>query len=458
MERNLEIKVNLNSKMNNKKSNPINNNKILNSSTCSLPKDFFETVLYCETKLKEKFNIKIFNKLANYYSTAIDYYESINDPKFMLYNQNLSILFSQTEAKKYFSDGINIKAKIQKDKNKKKIENCDKKITNNKVKKFIKKNLENDTKSVIKDMINKDIAIQENDFRKRLAEKKKRYLLSKSDNLANHCISNEFKNIGGNNRISNSKFSDKNESIDFISDSEFMFNDKDISNINSNTDNTHTYKNSDGDNESSNNIQILINNTNILEEAKVCEMKENDDKNNIMNDSFGNKLDYKLEKNSKSTSLSIISKNNIKCTNKTMFLEKMKFNFDIYSNDYYDFFIKKIAHQIITDYSKNYNELTQSITDIVVNSNNQQKEMEYLLNSDSDDTYKKEISTIIEQLKDEEEVSKEKLTTENNQKIEKINDKYIGTLDTFQLSHDIGMIKERLKLDTTKNLNTYVFK
>lgn len=451
MEKNFGIKVNLNAAMKNKNLNPINDKKMQNNSTYNLPKDFFETVLYCEMKLKEKFNIKIFHKLANYYSAAIDYYESINDPKFMLYNQNLSILFSQTEAKKYFSDSGNIKGKIKKENNKKKIDNCDKKITIDKVKSFIKKNLANDTKSKINDILNRDISIQENDFKKRLEEKKKRYLLSKSDNLANHFIAKEFKN-----RINNSNINDKSESIDFISDSEFKFND--ISNLNSNTDNTYTNKNSDGDNESSNNnIQILINNNNTLEEIKSDEIMEHEDKNNNMNDSFGNKLDFNSEINSKSTPDVITNKNNIKCTNKTMFLEKMKFNFDIYSNDYYDFFTKKIANQIITDYSKNYNELTQNITDIVVNSNNQQKEMEYLLNSD-DDTYKKEINTIIEQLKDEEEINKEKLMKENNGKIEKINDKYIGTLDTFQSSHDIRMVKERLKLDTTKNLNTYVFK
>jgi hypothetical protein len=98
-----------------------------------------------------------------------------------------------------------------------------------------------------------------------LEEKKKRYLLSKSDNLANHFIVKEFKN-----RISNSNNTDKNESIDFISDSEFKFNE--TSNLNSNTDNTYTNKNSDGDNESSNNnIQILINNNNSSEEIKSDE-------------------------------------------------------------------------------------------------------------------------------------------------------------------------------------------
>ena len=372
MEKILGIKVSLNAKMNSNNSNPINDKTIRNNPSCSLPKDFFETVIYCEMKLKEKFNIKIFQKLANYYSDAIDYYESINDPKFMLYNQNLSMLFSQTEAKKYFSDGGSVKTKIKKEKNKEKIENCDKKITNNKVKIFIKKNLANDARNLINDIINKDITIQENAFKKRLEEKKKKYLLSKSHNLSNHFIGKEFKNIIGINRINNSKISDASESIDIISDYEFKFNDKDISNLNSNTDNTYTNKNSDGDNENSNNnIQILINNNNELEEITSSEIKENKDKNNTIIGIFGNNLDFKSEINGESTPISIDTKTNIRCTNKTMFLEKMKFNFDVYSNDYFNFFIKKITNQIITDYSKNFNDLTQNITDIVVNSNNQ---------------------------------------------------------------------------------------
>ena len=45
----------------------------------------------------------------------------------MIYNQNLPLLFSHIEAKKFLSDG-KTKEKIKKEKFKKKIENCDKKI------------------------------------------------------------------------------------------------------------------------------------------------------------------------------------------------------------------------------------------------------------------------------------------------------------------------------------------
>ena len=58
-----------------------------------LPKDFFEKVLENEMKLKEKFDIGILANLIKYYSLAVEYYQSINDPKYMEYNENLNLLF-----------------------------------------------------------------------------------------------------------------------------------------------------------------------------------------------------------------------------------------------------------------------------------------------------------------------------------------------------------------------------
>jgi hypothetical protein len=454
----IEIKVNtiLNSLKFKKDSNPINNPKIEYTKAPSLPKDFFETVIECEVKLKEKFNIKIFQKLADYYSAAIEYYESINDPKFMVYNQNLGLLFSNPEAKKYLSGG-KTKEKLKKEKIKKKIEKCDKKQNNKKAQNIIKRNGTVDTKKVINNLINKDMDIQHNDFKRRLAEKKKRYQLSISDNVTNNDIGKAFKNIGINSIGINSN----NESVDFISDKDLKLNDKDkdVSNLNSYTTNSLTDKNSNNvENSSSNNIQIVLNsnnsNNNILDELKNEEQKiveqENSSGNIVNENSFEIKLDSISEKT--------IKNKNIKYTNKTMFLEKMKFNFEIYSNDYYDYFIKKVTDQIIKDYNNNFNELTQTLTDLAVNSFNQEKELEYLITSDSDDIYKNEIITIIQQLKEEEKTSKEKIIAENGEKIEKINDKYIGPLNIFQSVHNIEMFKENLKLDTTKFLNTLVFK
>ena len=454
----IEIKVNtiLNSLKFKKDSNPINNPKIEYTKAPSLPKDFFETVIECEVKLKEKFNNKNFKKLADYYSAEIDYYESINDPKFMVYNQNLGLLFSNPESKKYLSGG-KTKEKLKKEKILKKNEKFDKKQNNKKAQNIIKRNGTVDTKKVINNLINKDMDIQHNDFKRRLAEKKKRYQLSISDNVTNNDIGKAFKNIGINSIGINSN----NESVDFISDKDLKLNDKDkdVSNLNSYTTNSLTDKNNNNvENSSSNNIQIVLNsnnsNNNILDELKNEEQKiveqENSSGNIVNENSFEIKLDSISEKT--------IKNKNIKYTNKTMFLEKMKFNFEIYSNDYYDYFIKKVTDQIIKDYNNNFNELTQTLTDLAVNSFNQEKELEYLITSDSDDIYKNKIITIIQQLKEEEKTKKEKIIAENGEKIEKINDKYIGPLNIFQSVHNIEMFKENLKLDTTKSLNSLVFK
>ena len=114
-----------------------------------------------------------------------------------------------------------------------------------------------------------------------------------------------------------------------MSDKDFKSINKDISNINSNSITTNIDKNSDNENNenSLNNIQILINNNNFFDEMKVEDIKNDsadnsiklsqDNINNNLNDSFGNKLDFNSETNNKTL---IINRNNIKFTNKTLFL------------------------------------------------------------------------------------------------------------------------------------------
>ena len=447
MEKRIGIKVNRNNNMTtiSKKPKPNMIAAFEKGKVPGLPKDFFETVLDCEVKLKEKFDMKVLQKLIDYYSTAVGYYESINDPKYMIYNQSLSLLFSQPEVKQYLQSG-NIKLKLKKENIQKIIQECDKKVTTDKVKSFIRRKTTVDSKKTINNLINKDMDTQSNDFKKRLAEKKKKYKLSTSMGGSDN-VGRAFKNIGLN---INSENKNTNKSIDLAPEKEFAFSEKDMPNLNNAED--------PDKGSSTNNVQVVEgNNNNILDELKKEDLKENgenkNDENNL-NDSFENKLDLETKSNQKKT----INKGSIKFTNKTMFLEKMKLHFDIYSNDYYDNFIKKISDQIIKDYTSNYAELTQTLMDSAVNYINQEKEMEFLLNSDSDESYKKEIGTIVQQLKEEENVTKEKLIGENNEKIEKLNDKYMGTLNAIQSGHELEMLKERFKLDTTKSLNTLVFK
>ena len=461
MEKREGIKVNKNNNLitvqKKQKTNNISDNRSTNTSTVAkgkvegLPKDFFETVLDCEVKLKEKFDMKVLQKLIDYYSTAVGYYESINDPKFMIYNQSLSLLFSQPEVKQYLTSG-NIKLKLKKENIKKIIQECDKKVTTDKVKSFIRRKSTVDSKKQIDNLINKDMDTQSNDFKKRLAEKKKRYRLSTSDVAGSNDVGRAFKNMG---IISIDNKS--NKSID-LADKDFKFSDRDVPHVNLNSG-----VNTDKESSSTNNIQVVggnSSNNNILDELKKEDLNNENNKNNLeennnnLNDSFENKLEFESSSNKQPT----INKNNIKFTNKTKFLEKMKLHFDIYSNDYYDHFIKKITDQIIKDYNSNFDELTQTLMDSAVNYINQEKEMEFLLTSDSDESYKKEIGTIVQQLKDEEIMTKDKLISENKKNVEQLNDKYMGTLNTIQSGHDLEMLKERFKLDTTKSLNTLVFK
>ena len=467
MENRIGIKVNRSNNMkpiSKKQNQPIN--EIKDGRVPGLPKDFFETVLECEVKLKEKFDMKVLQKLIDYYSTAVGYYESINDPKFMIYNQSLTLLFSQPEVKKYLSGG-NIKLKLKKENLQKIINECDKKVTTEKVKNFIRRKKSVDSKQQINNLINKDMDSQTSDFKKRLAEKKKRYKLSTSDIGATENFGKSLKNLGFNNINNHNK---SNQNLEFALDKDFELSEKDVPNLNLNNNGSSNNINRDsnnakeiGSNSSKNMPQVgdalTTGTNNILDELKKEDMnneiKGGDDNN--LNDSFENKLDYNLETNNINNKNLAINKNNIKFTNKTKFLEKMKLNFDIYANDYYDNFIKKVADQIVNDYNQHFNELTQAVMDSAVNFLNQEKEMEFL-SSEGDEPYKKEIGTIVQQLKDEESATKDKLISDDREKLNKLNEKYYGTINAIHSGHELEMLKERFKLDTTKSLNNLVFK
>ena len=110
-----------------KKENYSHNNQTTQSSKSSgkpkikpLPPDFFEQVLICEIQMKRSFNMNLLQKLINYYSQAIEYYESISDPKFARYSKSLQLLLMQPEVMKH----INLqtskgKIKVQKQERKK---------------------------------------------------------------------------------------------------------------------------------------------------------------------------------------------------------------------------------------------------------------------------------------------------------------------------------------------------
>ena len=173
-----------------KKENQLNAKTIINSAEkkATLPDDFFEQILACEIQLKKGFSMNTLRKLINLYSKAVEYYESINDSRYKRYSKSLQLLLMQPQIVKQ----INMltekgKIKVHKQERKKEIldefKNLDKNYTNNKNVKDLMNNIskKEEKKKIFNEEKNKDINNQTDNFKKRLLEKKKKWIMNTSD-------------------------------------------------------------------------------------------------------------------------------------------------------------------------------------------------------------------------------------------------------------------------------------
>ena len=153
----------------------------------TLPDNFFERILDAEMKLKTGFSMDVLQELINYYTIAIEYYESNNDERYKRYSQSLNLLLSQPEVLKHITmQTKNGKIKVMKEERKKAVFNEIEKVDKNNVKQEAQKliNAQNDYKKKEEEanrLINNDLNEQNNNFKKRLEAKKKRIKLNKSD-------------------------------------------------------------------------------------------------------------------------------------------------------------------------------------------------------------------------------------------------------------------------------------
>lgn len=338
-----------------------------------LPKGFFEKVLDCELRLKQKFSMNLLQELISLYTTAIEYFESVDDPRYKQYNQNLNLLFTQPEVIRAMNGKkfrrIEKKAEIMK-----KLEKSEKSVTNQNVQNIIRST----SQTHISEKINKEVDNQVSNFQKKKEEKKKKYLLSTSD------ITDAVKTM--KNKRVNTNVNTQNKSVDIIQNE----NDK------------------SGD-------EIIADTSNILGELNL-------NNNNMVNETPKKKLNSKI-----------------------------KMNMDVYFNEYFEYFVDKIVPNIVTDYENEYNKKIEKECESGVNYVNQIKEMEFLLTSDADQSYKEQIGKIIFQLQEEEKVENEKIKEEYDFSVKKIDDKYL----TKQIleSPGINLMQEKFKLDMCNTLS-----
>ena len=276
-----------------------------------LTQEFFEKILYYESIIKEVFDPQVFFELINLYSKAIGYYESLNDTKFIIYNQALNYLFDLPEAKK-FMEGKDIMKLFRKKEIMSNFQQCEKLITEEKVIEFIENNLnEKQILNSINKLYNNDMKNQKNNLEKKIKEKRAKYKNKKQQK-------EEEKN---HNEIKIEKINDKQDEK-ILMDKELGLGDK--------------YYND--------------------EEQEIKNEKELEDKGEILN--IDNEKNN--DKNEGDNINEIIVENNIdlkqsiKLTNKSRFSDKLSKNFDLYFNLYYDNFIKNIDF-IITFFINNTN-------------------------------------------------------------------------------------------------------
>ena len=418
------------------------------SKSVQLPDNFFEQILECEIKLKEKFDPKTFYELINLYSSAINFYESIKDPKFITYNQSLNLLFSLPEVKKFMEGKKGLTKKEKKNDIERRMLQSEKRITKERVKRvYLSK------KNVGKYIINEEFNKQSDLFKKRREEKRKRYLLStsalpieKTKNLDESYYDN----------VKNS-----NKSFDIIKPKD----EEDNANNNSNNiDNDENFEKAQRLYRKSikrkNPISLINYNVgnNILDELKKEDLNNEINKISINeNDSDKINLDDSLSFTNSDNKLVDISKMQ-RLTNKTLFQEKIKSNLDSYISEFCNIFYEKKINSIIKDYTESGNIIEKKVIEIALECYNQKKQMEYLRDgSENDETYNDQIESMLQQIADEEEESKMKIFKEGEQREKILNDKYINAIDNFP-SHKLDMLREKLKLDVTKAVNSILLK
>ena len=431
--------------------------KAPNSKSIKLPDVFFEQILELELQLKLKFDPKVFFELINLYQSAIKFYESIKNEKFITYNLGLNMLFAMPEVKS-FMEGEKSMTKTEKKENiEKKMQQSEQKITKEKVETMYQSRINKNKKGKL--IITDDFNKQQMSFKKRLEEKKKKYLSTmtvvpniEEENSSSKSGKDDSK-INSRNYKKNTKF--RNKSVDIVRPklNNDISSDNEDKNENKNYDKFMIKKSQQLD------INFSIDKNNFFEENE-----KNENRNDINKFSFsGSGTDSEKDTLSFTTSDNMImdiSKFH-KITNRTLFKEKLKINFDVYICQYYNKFIEKTMNSIVNDYVKSGKEFERKLYDNSVEFFNQRKEMESLIKINDDgennNNYNEQIMKAVEELKNEEMQERDKIVEEGKVKVDKINDKY-NNIEKINNDHDLDIIKEQLKLDVVKSLNSYVLK
>ena len=421
-------------------------------SSQALPEDFYEKILECELSLKEKFDMQILSTLIQYYSLAVEHFGSIGDAKKCEeYNENLNLLFKQMEVRKYMKEGKDIELNAKKEKLKNEMKKAENLIDSNVAKKIIKGKERTSIKSG-KSIIVKEIFSQALNFKQKLENKKKKYKLKLN-----------FENL---NTSMISKTQKSNTNIPLIHKKSKSTKNKRNKNSFSETTIDDTLNNSfkSEKNKKPNLLKIKSKsflNSNDFSSDKIIGSKEETDGflSSIEINLCDESNDIKLNLTSRSSKiLPSLDKNDdiTKLTGKKTFQKKIKLIISDYMQEYYNLYMKNNLNKIIKEYEKYSNDLSEELINEEINYYNQERQMEYL--RDEDESYKDQIEGTLENIKSEKEKKLNDIYEKYNENIKIINDKYLSDSNNNLNSNKIEILKEKLKLELTKEINNSVLK
>ena len=425
-------------------------------SSIALPDDFYEKVLECELSLKEKFDMQILSTLIQYYSLAVEHFGSIGDAKKCEeYNENLNLLFKQMEVRKYMKEGKNIELNAKKEKIKNEMKKAENLVDTGVAKKMLKGKESKSIRSG-KSIILKDIFNQALNFKQKLENKKKKYKLKL--NLENINSSMISKNQKSNTNIpilykhkkSKSTKNKKNKNILEDTTIDETLNNSFKSEKNKKVNLTKIKSRS-----------CLNYNSNDFSSDKIMESKEETDDflSSIELNLCDENNDLKLNFSSRSSKvLPLINKNDdiTKITEKKVFQKKIKSIISDYIQEYYNLYMKNNINKIIKEYEKYSNSLSEELIYEEINYYNQEKQMEYL--RDEDESYRDQIEGAIENIKTEKEKKINDIYEKYHKNIGTINNKYLQNQNNNFSSNDIEIMKEKMKLEFIKEINSSVLK
>ena len=125
-------------------------------------------------------------------------------------------------------------------------------------------------------------------------------------------------------------------------------------------------------------------------------------------------------------------------------------------NEYYLFYMKNTIEKIVKDYEKYSYNISEELINEEVNFYNQERQMEYL--RDEDESYKDQIEGTLENIKSEKEKKLNDIYEKYNENIKIINDKYLSDSNNNLNCNKIEILKEKMKLELTKEINNSVLK